>query len=279
MSPDLAAHQPLLEEIKHDLSGEPSFPTCMDAAILLRDTLKDPEASLEQVTRAVSIDPLISSKVLRLANTAGRNASGKPVTSLGLAVSKLGFESVRTISLAVALDQLLKTPRLTVFSALARQTWLHSLNLAAIARVLARRLGKHNPDEAMLCGMVSQIGTFYLLYRAADKDIYISDTSLLIELLKGWQLSTACSLLRALSLPERVIAVFSSPPQAEHADTPASLQDILMIANLLTDNTLLWMENSADGMLEAKRQIERARYIELLNEASSEIEELRSALS
>jgi len=267
-----AAHQPLLAEIARDLSGDPSFPTCMDAATLIRDTLKDPEASLERVCKAVSIEPLIASKVLRLANTASRNPSGKPVTGLTQAISTLGFECVRTISLAVALDQMLKSSKLVAFSALAKRTWNHSLHQAAIARVLARHLGRINADEAMLSGLVSHIGVFYLLYRAADKAIYQHNETLLVHLLQNHHLSTGVELLQALSLPERIITAIQNPLKRENPDNPGNLHDVLYFAELLTNETLPW-DLPEDRLLDdVEREADRARYADLLDEAAQDIE-------
>ena len=55
-------HFRILEDIARDLSGDVNFPTCLDAAILVRNTLKDPFANLEHVVQAIGVEPLISSK-------------------------------------------------------------------------------------------------------------------------------------------------------------------------------------------------------------------------
>jgi len=274
-----AAHLPLLEEIARDLAGDPSFPTCMDAATLIRDTLKDPEASLERVCKAVSIEPLIASKVLRVANTASRNPSGKPVTGLTQAISTLGFECVRTISLAVALDQMLKSPKLVAFSALAKRTWNHSLHQAAIARVLARHLGRINADEAMLSGLVSHIGVFYLLYRAADKSIYQQNEALLVDLLQNHHVTVGVQLLQALSLPERITQAIQNPLKRENPEAPCNLHDVLYFAELLTNETLPWDLPEGRLLDDAEIEADRALYANLLEEAAQDIAELHAALA
>ena len=58
-----SVHFRILSDIAHDLSGDVNFPICMDAAILVRDTLKDPLVSIERVVQVVSVEPLISSKL------------------------------------------------------------------------------------------------------------------------------------------------------------------------------------------------------------------------
>src|SRR5512145_481988 len=139
---DARIHFRILEDIARDLSGDVNFPTCMDAAILVRNTLKDPSASLERVVQVVGVEPLISSKLLRLANSVVFNPSGTAITELSGAISRLGFEAVRTTSLAVTMDQMMKSRNLAAYDDIARRAWEHSIRVAAIARVLARRLGR-----------------------------------------------------------------------------------------------------------------------------------------
>ena len=102
-------HFHILEDIARDLSGDVNFPTCLDAALLVRNALKDPLASTDQVVQVISVEPLICSKLLRLANSVSYNPAGEPTSSLKNVVRRLGFDIVRTTSLAVAMDQMLKS--------------------------------------------------------------------------------------------------------------------------------------------------------------------------
>lgn len=72
-------HFRILEDIARDLSGDVNFPTCLDAAMLVRNTLRDPLADLQLVVRAISTEPLISSKLLKLANSVSYNHPASPL--------------------------------------------------------------------------------------------------------------------------------------------------------------------------------------------------------
>ena len=61
-------HFKILDQIARDLSGDVNFPTCLDAAVLIRNTLRDHLADLAKVVQVVGVEPLISSKLLRIAN-------------------------------------------------------------------------------------------------------------------------------------------------------------------------------------------------------------------
>lgn len=271
-------HFRILEDIARDLSGDVNFPTCMDAAVLVRNTLKDPYVNTERVVQAVGVEPLISSKLLRLANSTAYNPSGQPITELSTAISRLGFEVVRTTSLAVAMDQMLKSRHLAAYDQVARQTWEHSIQVAAIARVLARRLGRVGPDEAMLAGLVHKIGIFYLLYRAAEYPEYRDNEAGMRDLLAGWHASIGESLLHLLGLPECIVDSIRQQNETHSVETPCTIGDILYFAKLLASNAPDGDNASPTPLDDEQRAADRARYADLLKEAEEDILEIRATL-
>ncbi|HZX31588.1 MAG TPA: HDOD domain-containing protein [Rhodocyclaceae bacterium] len=272
-------HFGILEEIAQDLSGETNFPTCLDAALVVRNTLRDPDVGLDKVSQVVGIEPLIASKLLRLANSVPYNPSGRPISDLKTAIGRLGFDAVRTTSLAVAMDQMLKSRQLAAFEELSKLAWEHSLQVAAISRVLARRIGNVNADEALLAGMVHDIGIFYLLYRAADRNEYRDNKDAVLDLVVGWHESIGESLLHALGLPDRIVeAVRDHDQPRTTADAPCTLRDVLYFANLLAGGSFECL-SGADAAPEPESRIQdRERYADLLEEAEEDIRELRVAL-
>lgn len=279
MASGRSIHFRILEDIARDLSGDINFPTCMDAAILVRNALKDPFVSIEQVVQAISVEPLISSKLLRLANSVAYNPSGEQVSNLNTVVKRLGFEIVRTTSLAVAMDQMLRSKNLAAYDHISRQTWEHSLQVAAIARVLARNLGRVPPENAMLTGLVHNIGIFYLLFRAAEYPEYRNNEPAMIELLAGWNEGIGESLLHILGLPAAITDAVRDQSHLSRVETPCTISDILYFAIVLADNGLPWQSRIIDAEEEARREADRVRYADLLKSAEEDIIELRAALS
>lgn len=273
-------HFRILQDIAQDLSGDVNFPTWLDAAIVVRNTLREENVSLEKVVQVISVEPLIASKLLRLSNSVPYNPSGRAISDLKAAISRLGFEAVRTTSLAVAMDQMRKSGSLEAFGDLPKLAWEHSLQVAAVCRVLARRIGRTNPDEALLVGMVHDIGIFYLLYRAAEYPEYQENQEAVLELLVGWHESIGESLLQALGLPDRIIeAVRDHDRPHNSTENPCTLRDVLYFANLLAGSNFEWLPGGADPAKADLVAQERARYADLLEEAEDEIRELRAALA
>lgn len=273
------AHFRILEDIARDLSGDVNFPTCLDAAILVRNTLKNPFANLQQVVQAIGVEPLISSKLLRLANSAAINPGGQRIADLSTAIGRLGFDIVRTTSLAVAMDQMLKSRHLAGYDNISRQTWEYSIQVAAIARVLARHLGRVNPDQAMLTGLVHNIGVFYLMYRAAEYPEYRNNEPAMIELLIGWHEGIGESLLHILGVPPQITDAVRDQSVMRNVETPCSLADILYFAKQLADSKPQWQLAYLNGDDAATDEESRLRYADLLHEAEEDILDLRAALS
>jgi len=279
MTSGSSTHFHILEDIARDLSGDINFPTCLEAAVMVRNALKDPFASTEQVVQAISIEPLICSKLLRLSNSVTYNPAGEQISNLNNVVRRLGFDIVRTTSLAVAMDQMLKSKNLAAYDHIAQQTWEHSLRVAAIARVLARHLGRVQPDSAMLTGLVHNIGIFYLLFRAAEYPEYRNDEPAMIELLAGWHEGIGESLLHILGLPASITDAVRDQSHLSSVESPCTISDILYFAIVLAGNGLPWQNSTIGAEEEARHEADRARYADLLQTAEEEIVELRAALS
>ena len=279
MASGSSVHFRILEDIARDLSGDVNFPTCLDAAILVRNALKDPFASTEQVVQVIGIEPLIASKLLRLANSVSYNPAGDQVSNLKIVIQRLGFDVVRTTSLAVAMDQMLKSRNLAAYDHIARTTWEHSLRVAAIARVLARHLGRVSPEKAMLTGLVHNIGIFYLLYRAAEYPEYRNDEPAMIELLAGWHEGIGESLLHILGLPAAITDAVRDQSHLTRVETACTISDVLYFAIVLAGDGLVWQNSPIDAEEESRREADRERSTDILQEAEADIVELRAALS
>lgn len=278
--PDIdCRHQNLLDRIAGDFTGQANFPTCLDAAVTVRNTLQQEQVTLEMLSNTVASSPLIAARILRLANASTYNPAGKPITDLGSAISRIGFEAVRSISLAIAIAQMNAPQQPPHFSIIAASTLEHSLQVAAIARTLARTLGRINPDEAMLAGLVHDIGIFYLLYRAAEDDRYHQDPALLADLLTRHHETIGEQLLQALALPGRIISAVREHEHLQHIEAPSSIRDILYFANLLADPVVSEAAPDLPPAERELRQLDRERYQAILNDAEEHISDLRTALA
>lgn len=269
----------MLEDIAKELSGgDVSFPTCFDAALQIRNVLKDQNVSLRAVARVVSMEPLIVAKLLRIANSVTHNPSGKLVVDVESALNRLGIETARSVALAVAMDQLLRSKDLIVFAELSKDLWTHVLRTAAGARVLAKSLTRINRDDALLAGLVHDLGAFYMLYRAAQYEELRIRPDTVRFLIVQWHESIGESLMAALGLPEHIIEAVRDHDQPRPAVASLkTLADIVYVANMLAGGLEEW---SRSGTLNEEDHPELANpdYVALMGEIEEEFQELRGAL-
>jgi HD-like signal output (HDOD) protein len=242
----------ILEDIARDLSGdEVSFPTFLDVTFRVRAALKNPNLNVEQLAKLVGLEPLMSAKVIRMANSVAMNPSGRIVADVKTAIVRVGMESVRTVSFAVAMEQLIQSRQMQVFADLSRRLWEHTAYVAALCRVLAEKWSKVNGDEAMFAGMVHDIGVFYLLSRAAHFPELVADKEELYALLVGWHDNIGHALLSALGQPEAVLVAVQEHEQDREIKAEKTLSDVLYVANKIANTVSSWRGDSLDEDEEA----------------------------
>lgn len=272
----------VLEDIAKDLSGsEISFPTFLDITFQVRTALKDPNLSVDQLAKLVGAEPLMSTKIIRMANSVALNPSGREIADVKNGIIRVGMEAVRTVSFAVAMEQLLQSKQMKPFEDISRRLWEHTAHVAALARVLARKIAKINGDEAMFTGLVHDIGVFYLMSRAAGFPELVADKVELHALLVGWHDSIGHALLSALGSPESVLVAVQEHETDREITELKSLSDVLYVANKIANRSSSWRDSELDGevdtsMLDALFDAETLA--EIVEESEEEVTSLKKAL-
>lgn len=111
--------------------------------------------SAADLSHAILQDPPLTTRVLRMANSAYYNTTGKPISMVSRAVIILGFDVVRSICASAALIEafLAKVPRGRLLDEIAR-----ALHAAVVARHLARYLKDQAPEEVFVSTLLRRIG-------------------------------------------------------------------------------------------------------------------------
>lgn len=147
-------------DISEQLTRIPAQPL---AAKLLLRLIEDPEASPGQLARLVEMDPALSARVMRLANSPHYGVHDG-VNSAARAVILLGFSTVRGVAAASATTLL--TEGVDLGSA---DYWTHAMTVAAAASVAGDALGLPS-NESFSAGLLHDVGAD--LFHHADPDQY-----------------------------------------------------------------------------------------------------------
>lgn len=269
----------MLEDIAEELSGEVVFPTYFDAVLRLRKVLQDPNETIGGIATAVSLEPLISAKLLHLANSVAFNPQGNQVVDLKSAVSRLGLNAVRSAALSIVMAQLLRAKGMASFADLTHKLWEHSIHTAAAARVLAREHTRFNADEAMLAGLIHDLGAFYMLYRATQYEELRERPDTVRYLIVQWHESIGISLLNALGLPEEIVNATEDHDRLRPApETLRTLSDVIYVANMLSGGHFEWLMQDLGSTPDELDELSR-RYGYLQPEIDSLYEEIKHSLS
>ncbi len=260
----------MLEDIATELGGEVIFPTHFDAVLRLRKVLQDPNQSIGSIAAVVALEPLISAKLLHLANSVALNPTGHEVLDLKSAIARLGINTVRTAAMSIVMHQLLRAKGMAEFTELTKLLWDHSVQTAAAARVIARHMTKLNPDEAMLAGLIHDLGAFYMLYRATQYPELRNRPDSVKYLIIQWHESIGVSLLNALGIPQEIVAATEDHDQMRPTPTPIrTLSDVIYVANMLAGGHFEWLMQD-----ESARAPELAVLQEMYGHLQPEIEAL-----
>ena len=269
----------MLEDIAKELSGDVVFPTYFDAVLRLRKLLQDPNETIGGIATAVSLEPLISAKLLHLANSVAFNPQGNQVVDLKSAVSRLGLNAVRSAALSIVMAQLLRAKGMASFADLTHKLWEHSIHTAAAARVLAREHTRFNADEAMLAGLIHDLGAFYMLYRATQYEELRERPDTVRYLIVQWHESIGISLLNALGLPEEIVNATEDHDRLRPApETLRTLSDVIYVANMLSGGHFEWLMQDLGSTPDELDELSR-RYGYLQPEIDSLYEEIKHSLS
>ncbi|NQU75189.1 MAG: HDOD domain-containing protein [Planctomycetes bacterium] len=113
-------------------------------------------SSAADLHRVIKADPALSSKLLRLVNSAYYGLAER-VGSLERAVILLGVTAVKNLAIAASIDQVFR--RISLPGPLSgRDLWIHCLGVASGARALAQRAKMEHMDEVFTAGLIHDVG-------------------------------------------------------------------------------------------------------------------------
>jgi HD-like signal output (HDOD) protein len=238
----------MLEDIAQELSDEVVFPTAFDVVTRLRKALQNPDLPLPRIAEIVEMEPLISGRLIGLANSVAFRRRGMEVRSVKVAVTRLGINLVRSTAMGISMNQLLRAKDLLPFRDIAQRLWQHSLQTAAAADVIAQRMTSIAPDEALLAGLVHDLGAFYMLYRASQYEELRTRPDTVRHLITEWHESMGHSLLIALGMPHAIADAMRDHDRPRPIPRPPrNLADVVYVANVLAGGKFEWLSRDSDA--------------------------------
>lgn len=237
---------------------ELSFPTVLDLSLRIREVASDPRSTVGDLARLVQLEPVLSARIVRTANSVVFNRGGRAVSSVTEGIQRIGIENVRVTALVVAMDQLAQEHRSRTMRDLARGVWQHSVDVGAWGFALARELRVGSEDTALLAGLMSDVGHLFLIARVGQFPAVAEDAHGFREIAQFWGAALTRGIVDSMGLPADTLDEVESIDSYAAAWPPATLKDVLGVASLVADTgnpidpqRSLWREARRDALATA----------------------------
>ena len=142
-----------LEYIVNKVDDMKVLPEIINKIVFLTE---DPDSTVDDMEKVILKDQVLTTKILRLANSAYYGYARK-ISTISQATVLLGFQAIKSIALASTVSQYL-TSELKGYSLEKNQLWTQSQTCAIISRHLAKQVNYQNPEEAYIAGLLRDIG-------------------------------------------------------------------------------------------------------------------------
>lgn len=191
----------LVEEVLEMVKARKlKFPSPPRILTKLNSVINDTSSSIADVVRVAQTHPVLSARLLQVANSAALNM-GTPITHLNEAIQRLGNSFVRNLALSLTLQEQFR-PTNVLAEQVAKDLWSQSVDTAAMCSILVKYLTeveevKLDASVALSIGIIHKIGELPLVEFAMVKgykphEVINLDPELKqrlsYEVLKGWGL-------------------------------------------------------------------------------------------
>lgn len=259
------------------------FSTTSEMALKLQRVLDDPDCSVDDLAKLVRTDPLLSARVVAVANSAIYNPSGRAIADIRTAMSRIGFNTLRVLAAAVVVRQMEGMARTPAHRQMAIRLWEHTAHVAALCQVIARRVTHVDPDTAFFAGIVHEVGGFYLISRGPDfPGLLEGEDGSLLAWEEGGAAEVGRAVLKRLSIPARVEEAVEGLWEGYLAMPPQSLADTLLLADELAPVASPLSQLAGAGREGTEAQIDFALDDEtlsgILQESAEDVASLIAAL-
>lgn len=137
------------------------LPTLPDIAIKVRDAVADSNVTANKIAQIISTDPALSARLIQVANSPLYRGTSE-ISNIQSAIIRLGNGTIRNLVTSLMTQQMFEaqSPLLKDYF---HHIWEQSVNVSAICRVLSNNVSYLDQEEAMLAGLIHQIGKLPIL--------------------------------------------------------------------------------------------------------------------
>ena len=217
-------------------NGDIALPSLPDVVIKIRNMLERTDCDFDKISQAVSVDPVLVSKLFVYANSAYYNRANVKIETLDAVIGRLGFEVVRNTAMSLAMKQLYNSDKHDKTANQQRKIWARGMKLSSMAFAIAQKHAELNQETAFLCGLMHEVGKLYILTKAEDFPELLGDAESLNTVFDEWNPQITKSIIESWGFSDDVVHTADPASYVQHDEEAApDLVDVLVVARLLID--------------------------------------------
>ncbi|HEV7730838.1 MAG TPA: HDOD domain-containing protein [Candidatus Binatia bacterium] len=233
--------------------GRADFPAAAEIIQQLHATVQRENCAALDVVRLILKDPGLSSKILRVVNSAYYRQQSESISTVTKAVIILGFETIRDVATGLLLlEELIKRGHTSEF---IREGLRRSLYCGLLAQALSAKVGYPTPEEAYLLGLFADWGMLWIaahfpkdfekaVVMTRQRGIGIEDA--VGEVLGVPPSALAAGILDKWHFPPSFAEFFREPRARERPETTSPEGKLLVLVGLAADFTAPSGEHSTE---------------------------------
>ena len=151
------------EELRKAILTTGDLPPMPIVATKVLQLVESGKADAAEISRAISSDPAVSARILKISNSTFYGCRRK-IQTLSEAVVMLGHNTIKGLAVAASVKEIYKTSGL-----IENMLWEHSFGAALAAHIIAGHSPNVSVDEAFLAGLFHDLGKIIMNIREKEK--------------------------------------------------------------------------------------------------------------
>ncbi len=220
----------LRQDIEQNRIKLPTLPTLSLEALLV---VNDAGSSMADVAGIISKDTSMAARLVRYANSPLYRGINN-VSSVKAAITRIGIDAVKHAILSLAMRDVFTTAYKSI-QARMESLWAHSVLVASKSALLAENFSHLNADEAMLAGLIHDVGVIPILIKATGSQILLEDEKKLDKLVRVLHMSVGKFMLNHWNFDAALVDVAANHDRLDRVPPSSRVDyvDIVMVANIL----------------------------------------------
>jgi len=215
---------------------------------------KDDKSSSRELAKVFERDPTLAVNILKIANLPAYGFSSR-ISTISHAVVCLGLETIKSIALTSSTHDMLNK-EIPAYSLGEGMLWQHSISCATCAKIIAKRIGYQDDEEAYIAGLLLDIGKVILSSFAEDEFNQVAERAendevpfniAEQEILGFDHPQVGGRVIKKWHLPSALVEAVLYHHQPEKADAHKTLAYIVHLADALS--CMLGIGLGSDGLM------------------------------